>query len=84
LIEQRISAAPAKADTAPLSVNGVISHRRAIFLLPYKSALNQSIAQTVGLFPVQAPIDFGGPYSRVRPDQRKHLFQVATLAALFR
>jgi hypothetical protein len=51
--------------------NGVISHRQAISLLPYKSALNQRIAQTVGLFSVHEPIELRGPYSWVRPDQRK-------------
>ena len=54
--------------------NRIISHRRAIFFLPYEPAPNQRTAQTVGLLSIQEPIDLGGPYSRVRPDQRKHLF----------
>jgi hypothetical protein len=35
--------------------NGIISHRRAIFFLLYKSALNQRTAQTVGLFSSHRP-----------------------------
>jgi hypothetical protein len=62
------------AERSGYGSNGVISHRRAIFLLPNKSTFNQRIAQTVGLFSVQEPIEFRGPYSRVRPDQRKRLF----------
>lgn len=45
--------------------NGIMSHRRAISLLPYESALNQRTAQTVGLFSVQGSIEFREPYSGV-------------------
>jgi hypothetical protein len=60
--------------------NGIIPHRRVIFLLPYKPALNERAAQSIGLSSIQEPINFGGSYSRALPDQRKGLFQVAALA----
>src|SRR5581483_2703042 len=64
--------------------NRIISHRRAVLLLSYKSALDQRVAETVGLFPLQEPIDLGGTYPWAGPYQLERLFQVAALAALFR
>jgi hypothetical protein len=62
------------AEWSSYRSNGIISHRRAISLSLNKSVFDQRIAQTVGLFSVEEPIEFRGPYSQVRPDQRKPSF----------
>lgn len=66
-----------------LESDEVIPHRRAISLLPYKTTPDQGIAEAVGLFEVQKPIDLRRPYARVLSDQPKHPFQIATRSARF-
>src|SRR5262245_19436608 len=78
-------AAPMCADGFSMPLhrsNGIISHRRAIFLLAYEATLDERTAQTVGLLSIQEPIEFRGAYPGMRSDQRQRHFQVAALAAL--